>query len=156
MNELLSNLRFAHEQEVSRRSILEIKLHRLPKRSERSVTRGAEGRDIDVQALLRLAANSQPAWVPRRNRHAFRDEVASWFKFLGLAPRLPFGLAGGDPSDLRIRREQWTPDLPLVLGSQYERNEVCITHLAPWVNGQPTDPVQQMIKATRAGKPLTK
>ena len=51
MNELLPNLRFAHEQEVFRRGIFEIKLHRLPKRGKRFVTRGAEGRDIDVQAL---------------------------------------------------------------------------------------------------------
>ena len=51
MNELLPNLRFAHEQEVFRRGVLEIKLHRLPKRGKRFVPRSAEGRDIDIEAL---------------------------------------------------------------------------------------------------------
>ncbi len=39
-------------------------------------------------------------------------------------------------------------------GVHIEQNKLAVTYKAPWANGQPTDPIQQMIKATLAGKPL--
>lgn len=51
MDQLLPNLGLAHEEEVLRRRVFKIKLHRFPQRRDRFTTRRTEAGDINVQTL---------------------------------------------------------------------------------------------------------